>query len=162
MKNKITFLSCFLLLILSFSCSNKKPFEWLQGTWRESSNKSPIVFHETWSAEKNYFHGFGFEVEGSDTTYIEELYLQQLDGVWNYRALVPSEHGDDTINFKLLTDVLSDSLVFSNPENDFPAVITYIRRSDRKMEVVLEPSLKLNPAGDEMYILYFERKLIKH
>ena len=158
MKNKINYLFAIVIFIFT-SCSSEKenPLQWLEGTWRETSQKDIRVFHESWEKQNTRFHGFGFEVMNSDTTYIEELYLEKINNVWNYRALVPAQHGSDTINFKLQTDPFSDSLVFVNYENDFPGIITYKKRSDSKMEVTLEPSPNLVSNSEEIYILFFEK-----
>lgn len=158
MKNKIIIILLSIISVFT-SCSseNENPLLWLQGTWRETSQKGIPVFHESWEKQNNRLHGFGFEVLNSDTTYMEELYLEKVKDVWCYRALVPAEHGSDTVDFKLKTDPYGDSLVFENLDNDFPAIITYKKRSANKMEVTLEPNPKLTNNEEEIYILFFEK-----
>lgn len=130
------------LMIIS-SCSHKKqPFTWIEGIWKENANQSSgSVLHESWKNENGNFHGFGFDVSSAgDTVIFEELFLQQQNNNWYYRALVPGEHGNDTINFRLVPEENSKRLIFYNYANDFPAIITYELLQNNKLKIGLTGS----------------------
>lgn len=68
--------------------------------------------------------GLGFSMEQSDTLMSEHLEIFASDSGVYYKALVNGQNEGLPVFFHL-THQEHDSLVFSNPEHDFPRFIIY-------------------------------------
>lgn len=143
---------CFFLGCIS--CSEPHPFHWLKGTWAEKPNGEQRL-HESWEYDRNgTLAGVGFEVMNSDTNWFERFSLENKKGKWYYCAQVGEQHGDTVIDFELKSDVLSDSLVFANPYNDFPSEIIYVRKDEDHNVIYLRSSLGRNSQKTYDYHLF--------
>ena len=153
--------ACLFLLVIFLFCSCGKKenyFNWLEGTWRVKTTSDTVyVFHEKWwyDEEQDCMRGIGFEALKSDTSWFESLSIEKIKNQWYYRAHVPSEHGDDTINFILMTEPGSDSLAFQNEENNFPGAIRYMKRSADLLTIMLETAPGVVPEAE--YTLEVEK-----
>lgn len=103
--------------------NNLESLNWLLGKW---SNSSPAgVVSEEWkNRDGNGFTGTGCFVKGTDTLSKEKLSLEYIDGVLYYIPTVQNQNDGKAVRFKL-TEMKENSLVFENPEHDFPQVISY-------------------------------------
>jgi uncharacterized protein DUF6265 len=97
---------------------------WLQGCWQSSG--SPNTVEEQWMAPRGgTMVGMGRTVRGNRTTEYELVVIREQDGRLAYEAH-PS--GQPSAVF-LSREITDQSVVFENPEHDFPQRVGY-RRAD--------------------------------
>ncbi len=103
----------------------KVELDGLLGEWHDVQDGGKTVFHENWERnESGILVGLGFVLSGQDTVFIEHLGIVQFDGATHYAATIRSQNSGEAVLFKLVHD--QDSLVFTNPEHDFPQRIVYV------------------------------------
>jgi hypothetical protein len=126
-----------------FSCSSgdeKNTFAFLEGTWVQNGQEADEKMAERWVRnDGGELNGIGWMIEGNDSTAFEELKIHQKNGKWLYSVHSLKSESHD-VDFELITNPDSDSLVFSNPDNFFPAQIIYLNRSPETNSVLLVPS----------------------
>lgn len=77
--------------------------------------------------------GNGYRIAAGDTIFSETLFLRKLNDKWAY-----------IVNFRnnetrfILVNKPGDSLVFDNPENEFPKRITYVKKAKGVIEAGIE------------------------
>jgi hypothetical protein len=98
---------------------------WLAGRWR-SKDENP-AFEEHWmSPQDGSMIGMGRELSGGKVEFFEFLRIEQRkDGLF----YVAQPRGKAQTDFKL-TNENENTLMFENPEHDFPNVIEYEKRKD--------------------------------
>lgn len=97
----------------------------LIGAWEDVQDSGMTVFREQWEkAEDGSLTGLGFVLSGNDTVFIEHLAIRPIKDTLHYTATIKTQNDGGTIQFKLVH--ARDSLVFTNPEHDFPQRIVYI------------------------------------
>lgn len=101
----------------------------LLGDWRDAQREGATAFHEHWSEDADgHMNGMGVVLSGMDTVWIERLRILRSDsGTW-YEATIPTQNESLPVRFELTHS--TDSLVFSDPEHDFPQHITYVPMED--------------------------------
>jgi hypothetical protein len=138
---KISFL--YTLLFVSFNlfiltgCSdsglkenNTDSFNWLIG----SRTDTTLGFYENWSGSgDSALNGNGYQVVDGDTIFEEMLSLIRADDNWSYVV----RYGTEETRF-ILSNTPGDSLVFENPDNEFPRRITYIKKPDGAFIAIIE------------------------
>lgn len=104
-------------------------FKMLVGNWQDMRTEGDPSFHEQWVEDpEGHLTGLGVVLSGKDTVWIEHLRILRTDsGTW-YEATIPTQNEGDPVPFEMTN--AKDSLVFSNPEHDFPQFITYVPTSD--------------------------------
>lgn len=109
----------------------------LHGAWSDTTADGRTIFHEHWSRTGDAEHtGLGFVMSGADTVFIEHLGIHwDSTGAW-YSARIPSQNNGDPVPFKLAY-ASDDSLVFTNPEHDFPQRIRYAWTAGNAWDVVV-------------------------
>ena len=97
---------------------------WLVGCWEVSAGE--LMIEEHWMAVRGgTMLGMSRTVRGGELVGYELLLLHKEESGWVYEAH-PS--GQPTASFR--SSVINDtSMVFSNPDHDFPQTITYFRIS---------------------------------
>jgi hypothetical protein len=96
----------------------------LIGEWQDVQDSGRTVFHERWNRHTDgSLSGLGFVLSGMDTVFIEHLGILNIDGETLYAATIRSQNSGQAVLFKLIHD--RDSLVFANPQHDFPQRIVY-------------------------------------
>ena len=97
---------------------------WLAGCWEITTGE--LVIEEHWMAIRGgTLVGMSRTVRGGQLTGYELLLLHQDESGWVYEAH-PS--GQPVASFKS-SAITDTSMVFSNPDHDFPQTITYLRIS---------------------------------
>ncbi len=126
---------------------NFKKINWLVGTWNRINAKPGRSGIERWElTSANELRGFGINLKGNDTTFVEKLRITIKDEHIVYVADVPENQ--KPVYFKL-TEISDTGFVCENPEHDFPKKISY--QLDGK-------KLKAQISGDGKVIDYlFER-----
>lgn len=133
MSPKSLLIPLFFLLIFSCSQHSEKQFSWLEGKWIQSNGEAN--FHEEWTrVSDTLLIGKGFVIDGTDSLFSEKLSLLTSGEQTIYRVEMTTGRIAD---FKL-TENTADKLVFEMPENDFPSKISYTKKSDNELVVVLE------------------------
>ncbi len=105
----------------------------LEGQWMEMNQNNYV---ETWKFGKGdtLLTGAGFSVRSGVFTRTEKLSIVKNDTSIYYLATVEGQNQGATISFKLMN--MSDStLVFENPNHDFPQQITYIFLNDSTISI---------------------------
>ena len=104
--------------------SNFNKLRWLTGTWNRTNTKPGHTAHERWEKSgNNEMQGWGVNLKGQDTLFVEKLKLVIKDNHIYYVADVPENK--QPVYFKL-TEIIKESFVCENPDHDFPKKITYI------------------------------------
>jgi hypothetical protein len=114
---------------------------WLRGCWRTTPSPTggdAAVIEEQWMAPRGgTMIGMGRTVRGSRTTEYELVVLKEQDGRLAYDAH-PS--GQPSAVF-LSSEITDTSVVFENPEHDFPQRVGY-RRSGAGLAAWIEGTMK--------------------
>jgi len=105
--------------------SDDGKFAWLVGCW-VTPDKSA---QEVWVADSGRsLAGFAVTVSGSKVGFYEVLSIKQSDdGAWTYTAH-PSGQGSASF---LAVEIGEKSVVFANPDHDYPQEIRYSRVGDQ-------------------------------
>lgn len=105
--------------------------EKLEGQWHEAPG---IGYREVWDRVPGGMEGAGYMHSGGTFSKTESLAIVIRDTTLVYQATVPDQNQGRTIDFPLSAS--SDStLVFTNPEHDFPNVIAYRFLSDSLLHI---------------------------
>ena len=128
--------------------NNFKKLDWLVGTWNRTNTKPGQSGYELWEqANPTELKGFGVNLNGNDTTFIEKLHIVIKDNNIYYIGDVPVNQ--KPVYFKL-TEITESGFACENPDHDFPKKISY--QLDGK-------KLKAQISGDGKVIDYlFERR----
>lgn len=131
---------CAVLLLISLLVTTcKKPWSEqfannlsrLEGEWQEAPG---IGYREVWKKEGGNLRGAGYMHAGETYSQTESLEIVVSDSTLVYRATVPEQNQGRTILFPLSSH--SDStLVFTNPDHDFPNTIAYRFLSDSLLHI---------------------------
>jgi hypothetical protein len=96
---------------------------WLVGSWATTNNKPGEVTIDTWWPETNGdLRGSSVLLRGTDTVFVEKMWITKKDGVLNFVADVPENKGQVYFRF---TSQGRTSFVCENPAHDFPKKIAY-------------------------------------
>jgi hypothetical protein len=96
----------------------------LVGQWVDDPGEDSTIFHEEWERlDPRHYQGLGFVMLGNDTVSIEHLNIHLTDTGTFYAAEIPTQNEGKPVYFKLTS--ANDSLVFENPQHDFPQRIVY-------------------------------------
>lgn len=145
MKAKNLLILLFPALIFSCSQPAEKKFNWIEGKWIQSNGEAN--FHEEWTrVNDTLLIGKGFVVDGTDSLFSEKLSLLTSGEQTIYRVEMTTGRIAD---FKL-TENTADKLVFELPENDFPSKISYTKKSETELVVLLEGSENGKEIRDEL------------
>jgi uncharacterized protein YciI len=127
MKN----LFIFMLLTMAVSVGAQPLLpDFLQGTWKMENRE----VYEHWDKlNENSLKGFSYKMADEQMSITEYLDITQTGNKITYTAFVLNQNQGKGINF-LLTQSDS-SVVFENPEHDFPKKIVYSKLSDREIFV---------------------------
>jgi hypothetical protein len=102
---------------------------WLSGAWKGGSGR--VSFEELWiPAAGGAMLAVSRTLEGDRMVAFEFLRIVERDGGLVYIA---QPNGGPPTEF-VLTKLTKDSVVFENPEHDFPRMVRYTRRSDGTLE----------------------------
>jgi hypothetical protein len=104
--------------------SNFNKLSWLTGTWNRTNTKPGRTAHERWEKTGNSeMQGWGVNLKGQDTLFVEKLKLVIKDNHIYYVADVPENK--QPVYFKLI-EITKESFVCENPDHDFPKKIAYV------------------------------------
>ena len=122
-----------MLTLASCTQPPKINFTWLEGKWAQTNGDAN--FHEEWTiVNDSLFEGRGYVVEGVDTLFSEKLKIKND----RERLFYCVEMATGRVAEFKLTSEAPDKLVFELPENDFPSKISYSKKSETEMIVLLE------------------------
>ena len=115
----------FLPTLVSADGSSSSEFGWLAGCWVTPDNRA----QEVWVIDdKQSLVGFAVSIKDSKLGSYELLSIKQdEDGSWVYTAH-PS--GQKPASFRA-EEMAESSVVFANPDHDFPQEIRYLRDGER-------------------------------
>ena len=105
--------------------SNSSGFGWLAGCWVTPDSSA----QEVWVVEsERSLAGFGVAITDSKIGFYEVLSIKQSeDGSWTYTA-----HPSGQLSASFVAVEIDDtSVVFANPEHDYPQEIRYKREGSR-------------------------------
>lgn len=115
------------MLVMSF-CQNatgqenkipKKLYS-LIGSWQVENTNT----FEIWKLKEKIFYGRVIKIENNDTLIVENLRIYKDSDKFIYEATVPTQNEGRPIEF-VLTQADKNTLLFENPEHDFPKKIAY-------------------------------------
>lgn len=117
--------------------------EWLLGRWQNTSEEGTVS--ESWSkADDSTFRGSGLFMMGTDTLSKEELRLEQRGEELFYVPTVKNQNEGKAVRFKM-TSLTEKTVVFENPEHDFPQKITYARVTNDSLQAEISGKLNGKP-----------------
>lgn len=120
---------------------------WLTGTWNRTNVKAGRAAHERWIKTAEGLQGWGVNLNGADTTFVEKLRIVTKEDKLYYVADVPE---NKALTWFLITEVSANTFTCENPQHDFPKKIVYQRDGNK---------LKATVSGNGKSIDYlFERK----
>ena len=100
-----------------------KKLNWLVGTWNRTNTKPGKSGEERWEKMGTQeLRGFGVNLQGKDTTFVEKLHIVIKDDQIYYVGDVPENQ--KPVYFKL-TEITDIGFVCENQEHDFPKKIVY-------------------------------------
>jgi hypothetical protein len=106
---------------------------WLQGCWRSTRGEATV--EEQWMAPRGgTMLGMGRTVRGGKLVEYELVLIKEQEGTLAYEAH-PS--GQPTATFTAAT-VADNSVVFENPQHDFPQRVGYRRNGADALEAWIE------------------------
>jgi len=106
---------------------------WLQGCWRSTRGEATV--EEQWMAPRaGTMLGMGRTVRGGKLVEYELVLIKEQEGALAYEAH-PS--GQPTATFKAAT-VSDGSVVFENPQHDFPQRVGYRRNGADALDAWIE------------------------
>jgi hypothetical protein len=106
---------------------------WLEGTW--ASGDSIGFSGEAWTkANSKLLLGEGLFNMPDNSIMIEELSIHISGDKMYYSAIVPDQNEGREVSF-MATYIGADSLVFENPEHDYPKKIIYSLNHEKQLEV---------------------------
>jgi hypothetical protein len=122
--------------------------KWLEGSWTRTNAKPGRSGIEEWRRSgDNELIGWGVNLKGTDTAFVEKFKLVIKDNAIYYAADVPENKG--VVYFKV-TGLTNSGFACENPAHDFPKKIEY-KREGKKLTAVI--------SGDGKSMDYiFERK----
>ncbi|MCI0751530.1 MAG: DUF6265 family protein [Flammeovirgaceae bacterium] len=142
-KNKLAGILVILGPIYS-QAQELKEFKWLAGTWKQKDKNA----YEVWTDKGNFLEGKSFIIGSSaDTTVTESIRLISKEGAFFYVPDVEGPQGE--VYFKI-SSLDGSGFVASNPDHDFPKIITYARVGKSLLEATIEGNGKKKT-------FYFER-----
>lgn len=98
---------------------------WVLGSWENKSDEGHLI--EAWRMmNDSTYVGYSYYIIENDTVSSEKIRLQQRGNELFYIPLVKGQNQGKAINFKM-TLASNDSLIFENPEHDYPQKITYVK-----------------------------------
>lgn len=128
MKARILFATTVLVVLSSWTINYENHIEkaeWLIGTWENKTSRGSI--YETWSkVNDTEFSGKSYALKERDTILFESIRLVQEEGTLFYIPTVKKQNAGLPVRFalKVTTDT---TLVFENPQHDFPQMISYTK-----------------------------------
>ena len=113
-------------------------YEWLLGTW----NIPGESYYESWTRDSDSsFAGLAFGIKDQDTTVFEHIRIFREKGTLVYQPNIEREGGPVTVDFRQ-SSAASDTLIFENPENEFPQLIHYQRIGADSLYVFIQGTLE--------------------
>ncbi|MFZ6052279.1 DUF6265 family protein [Halocola ammonii] len=139
LKMKVSQLALFAFVLAAAGCDEpmNKSFEVDQivGKWRDSSKKN--AYYEQWSKSDSIYIGNGFVMADKDTVFIENLRIQEEDGLLHYYAQVHNQNEGSAVPFTE-EEKSETKITFSNHQHEFPQHITYEIVDDSTLNVVVD------------------------
>lgn len=130
---KALILTSLLAFSVSANAQSLKEIEWLAGTWNRTNVKAGRAAHERWVKTTEGLQGWGVNLNGADTTFVEKLRIVTKDNKLYYVAEVP-QNKEST--YFLITEVTTTSFTCENPEHDFPKKIVYQLDGNKLMATI--------------------------
>ena len=120
------------------SDSDSDKLSWLAGCWMTPDKSS----QEVWVIDSDRsLAGFGVAISDSTVGFYEVLGIKQSDdGTWTYTAH-PSGQGSASF---LAVEISENSVVFANPDHDYPQEIRY-RREGNQLHATISLLGEMNP-----------------
>jgi len=119
--------------------------DWFIGNWQ--NNTAEPNFGEVWKkANDSVFKGKSFIVKDKQVNFNEFMTLIESKGKLTFIAAVPGQNKEEEVPFEA-TSVTSDSIVFENPDHDFPNKIVYNKIGEDSLVAVIYGMQKGKPAS---------------
>jgi hypothetical protein len=107
---------------------------WLEGTWIRTNAKPGRSGSERWiRSQANELTGWGVNMKGADTSFVEKLKIVIKAGAIYYVSDVPEN--PMPVDFKI-TSINETSFVCENPNHDFPKMIAYYKDGNNLRAVI--------------------------
>jgi len=146
MKKSLTFSLLLTILACSSGSENvsdskaqemphqSEALEWLVGEWKMTNSN----YTESWKWENDsVLAGRAFSIEEGDTIFHEKIRLYKSGEDYVYEpSFIRSDTTVSTAFIK--TSAGFDTLIFENPQNDFPQIIFYERAGSDSLHVYIE------------------------
>lgn len=111
-----------ILISSALQAQSISELSWLTGTWNRTNVKAGRAAHERWIKTAEGLQGWGVNLNGADTTFVEKLRIVTKDNKLYYVADVPQ---NKELTYFLMTAVSANSFTCENPQHDFPKKIVY-------------------------------------
>jgi hypothetical protein len=120
------------------ACNSKKEtviFPWIHGRW--TLEDGDIKITETWKQQDDHtLIGVSFVVSDKDTLVTELMSIQKMENEWVFIAKV---NDNDPVLFTSQQGKSEDrTMIFENPEHDFPQKVIYSMGKDGGLYAAIE------------------------
>ncbi len=119
-----------ILVFMLFSCEQKNidKIDWLEGTWTEKFDDHKVT--ERWERKGNKYIGVSYYSQNRDSTIQETVEIvENKSNKLCFNVKVSDQNNGEKITF-CQKEITKNSIVFSNPEHDFPQNIKYSKVKD--------------------------------
>ncbi|MCO6146642.1 DUF6265 family protein [Flavobacterium sp. NRK1] len=119
--------------------------DWFIGNWQNTTAEPN--FGEVWKkANDSVFKGKSFIIKDKQVNFNEFMTLIESKGKLTFIAAVPGQNEEQEVSFEG-TSLTSDSIVFENPDHDFPNKIVYNKIGEDSLVAVIYGMQKGKPAS---------------
>jgi hypothetical protein len=111
-----------------------KDLEWIVGTWQRQTSRGTM--YENWKmVNDTIWRGRAYRLAETDTMILEELSLEIRNDEIFYVPVVPHDKG--AVYFKMIKK-FPDTVIFENPDHDFPQRIIYMKMPNDSLHARIE------------------------
>jgi hypothetical protein len=118
----------------------------LAGAWKNERDTGDLRSYEQWwKRDSARYEGLAYVLSGPDTVHIEDLRIVRSGTRITYGARISTQNRGEWVEFELQNSG-GDTLLFANPQHDFPTEIRYVRSAPSVWDVQVkggERSFKL-------------------
>lgn len=124
---------------------------WLLGSWEQNSPTITVVESWEYSSDSTALIGKGITRKNGEVITQEVLSISIIDDIVCYNVKVENHNNNETITFRK-TEATDNSILFENPDHDFPQKIFYKQITNNQIEA--EVSAIINSKEKKIRFLY--------
>lgn len=126
--------------VFTMAQTSLQSLEWILGEWQHIQGE--MVFTEQWqmSPDSSLYIGTGKAQKNDKIVSQEDMRIEMLNGELHYIVTVHNHNENSAIPFRL-TSSTNNSVIFENPDHDFPQKIEYTFKNNNSIHAVVSATL---------------------